>query len=695
MLTAEGTRRVVIEGVQPEIDAGRFPIKRTVGEQVVVEADVFADGHDALSGRLLYRRAADADWSETPLEPLVNDRWRGAFRVTELGGYCYTLEGWVDHFKTWARDLVKRVDAAQDVSVDLQIGAGLVEAAAGRAAGADAEQLRAFAQALRGGGADAVSQALSSELAALMDRYADRGAVTRYARELAVTVDRERARFSTWYELFPRSTAATKPGRSLSERESGGEVGGAPPTPSAGGAPLHARDEALPHGTFRDVQDWLPYVAGMGFDVLYLPPIHPIGRAFRKGRNNSLEAQPGDPGSPWAIGGPEGGHKAIHPELGTLDEFRELVERARTFGMEIALDIAFQCSPDHPYVREHPDWFRQRPDGTIQYAENPPKKYQDIYPFDFECADWQGLWEELKSVFCYWIEQGVRIFRVDNPHTKPFRFWEWLIAEVKRDYPETIFLAEAFTRPKVMCHLAKLGFTQSYTYFAWRNTKWELTQYFTELTQTEVREFFRPNLWPNTPDILTEALQVGARATFMTRLVLAATLGASYGIYGPAFELGEHEAIEFGKEEYLHSEKYEIKRRDLEREDSLRDFIARVNRIRRENPALHFDASLRFVPVDNDQLIAYTKESPDGDNLILTVVNLDPHYTQAGWVDLPLDTLGIEATQPYQVHDLLGAGRYLWNGPRNYVELSPHALPAHILRFRRRTRREEDFEYFA
>jgi glycosidase len=746
MEAAEMTRRAVVEGVTPEIDAGRFPIKRTVGERVVVEADIFADGHDALSARLLYRRQADADWSEAPLEPLVNDRWRGAFRVTELGCYVYTLEGWVDHFKTWARDLAKRVEAGQDVAVDLLIGAAFVEDAAARAGAEPAAQLQAFARGLRAGGAEAVTRALSPELAQLMGAHGDRGAVTRYARELRVTVDRERAQYSTWYEVFPRSTAATKPGRDRPPqppnpggsdrppqppnpggssgrakpgggRSAVGEAGGPGLQPAAGGAigaaasgqglggqagaggsavgDSDASAEALRHGTLRDVQDWLPYVASMGFDVLYLPPIHPIGRAFRKGRNNTLEPGPGDPGSPWAIGGPEGGHTAIHPELGTLDDFRELVERARGYGIEIALDVAFQCSPDHPYVREHPEWFRQRPDGTIQYAENPPKKYQDIYPFEFECADWQGLWDELKRVVCFWVDQGVRIFRVDNPHTKPFRFWEWLIGGVKRDHPETIFLAEAFTRPKVMYHLAKLGFTQSYTYFAWRNTKWELTQYFTELTQTEVREYFRPNLWPNTPDILTEALQMGQRSTFMTRLVLAATLGASYGIYGPAFELGEHAAIEFGKEEYRDSEKYEIKRRTLEREDSLRDFIARVNRIRRENPALHYDGMLRFVPVDNDQIIAYTKESPDGENLILTIVNLDAHFTQAGWVELPLDVLGLDPAQPFQVHDLLGAGRYLWNGPRNYVELSPHALPAHILRIRRRVRTEEDFEYFA
>jgi starch synthase (maltosyl-transferring) len=433
----------------------------------------------------------------------------------------------------------------------------------------------------------------------------------------------------------------------------------------------------------------------MGFDVLYLPPIHPIGQAFRKGRNNNVVAGPDDPGSPWAIGAAEGGHKAIHPELGTLDDFRELVERAKAYGIEVALDVAYQASPDHPYVGEHPEWFRQRPDGTIQYAENPPKKYQDIYPFDFESEHWRPLWEELKSVVDFWVAQGVRIFRVDNPHTKPFPFWEWLIGEVKREHPETIFLAEAFTRPKVMYYLAKLGFTQSYTYFAWRNTPWELTEYFTELTQTDVRDFFRPNLWPNTPDILTETLQHGGRPTFMARLVLAATLGASYGIYGPAYELGEHVAVEAGKEEYLDSEKYEIKQRDLNRPTSLRDFIARVNRIRRENPALQSDRDLQFHPVDNPQMIAYSKRTPDLDNVVLTIVNLDPNYAQAGWVELPLEDLGVEPHQPYQVHDLLGGGRYLWHGARNYVELNPHVVPAHVLRFRRRVRTEEDFEYFA
>jgi starch synthase (maltosyl-transferring) len=432
----------------------------------------------------------------------------------------------------------------------------------------------------------------------------------------------------------------------------------------------------------------------MGFDVLYLPPIHPIGRSFRKGPNNTTVAAPGDPGSPWAIGAEEGGHKAVHPELGTLEDFRHLVARAGDYGLELAIDIAFQSAPDHPYVKEHPEWFRQRPDGTIQYAENPPKKYQDIYPFDFETEHWQELWDELKSVVLFWIEQGVRIFRVDNPHTKPFPFWEWLIGDVKRDYPETIFLSEAFTRPKVMYRLAKLGFSQSYNYFPWRNTKEELTHYLTELTQTEVREYFGPNLWPNTPDILPESLQFGGRPAFMSRLILAATLGASYGIYGPAYELTENRPIAPGKEEYLYSEKYEIKRWDLDRPDSLKGLITRVNTIRRENPALQSNRNLVFHHTDNEEIIAYTKSTDDRSNQILVVVNLDPHYNHSGWVNLSLDALGIDPHQPYQMHDLLDDTRYLWHGAHNYVELRHLGVPAHIFVIRRRLHTEQDFDYY-
>ncbi|HEX6962471.1 MAG TPA: alpha-amylase family glycosyl hydrolase, partial [Lacipirellula sp.] len=448
------------------------------------------------------------------------------------------------------------------------------------------------------------------------------------------------------------------------------------------------------HGMLKDVEARLPYVASMGFDVLYLPPIHPIGRSFRKGRNNATEAQADDVGSPWGIGGEKGGHKAIHPELGTMADFRSLRTAAEKLGIELAMDVAFQTSPDHPYVREHPEWFRHRPDGTIQYAENPPKKYQDIYPFDFETGGWQPLWQELKSVFDYWINEGVRIFRVDNPHTKPFTFWQWVIGEIRREWPDVIFLAEAFTRPKIMQRLAKLGFTQSYTYFAWRDTKWELEQYFTELTRTELREYFRPNLWPNTPDILPESLQVGGRPAFMARLVLAATLSGNYGIYGPPFEHGWSAPREHGSEEYLNSEKYEVHQHDLDRPDSLRDFIARVNKVRKATPSIAHAGTLEFHNVDNEKLISYSRVAPDLSDVLLVVVNLDWWHKQSGWVEFPIERLDLPSDRPYQMHDLLTDARYLWHGSRNYVELDPHTGPAHMFRLRRRTRSERDFEYF-
>lgn len=663
MTEPAGRKRVVVEGVAPEIDGGRFPIKRACGETVVVEADVFADGHDLLAAWLCYRHEQDALWTEVPMESLGNDRWRASFVVSKLGRYRYRVTGWIDHFGSWRRDLAKKVDAGQPVPIELLVGAQLIQEAGDRATGDDRLQLRRWAEELRQDDrpeSDRIRLALSRETDQLVARYPDRSCATTSDRELDVVVDRAKARFSTWYELFPRSCSAI-PGR---------------------------------HGTFQDCETWLPYVASMGFDVLYLPPIHPIGKTHRKGKNNAPAAGPDDPGSPWAIGSSEGGHKAVHPQLGTLDDFKRLVSAAQAHGLEIALDIAFQCSPDHPYVKEHRDWFRIRPDGTVQYAENPPKKYQDIYPLHFETEQWEALWHELESVFRFWIAQGIRIFRVDNPHTKPFAFWEWVIGRIQRDHPETLFLSEAFTRPKVMYRLAKLGFSQSYNYFPWRNTKSELTSYFTELTQTEVREYLRPNLWPNTPDILTEQLQHGGRPAFMARLVLAATLGASYGIYGPAFELGEHRPREAGSEEYLDSEKYEIKHWTIDRPDSLREFIGRVNRIRRENPALQHDWSLRFHPTDNDSLLAYSKQSADGSNVILVVVNLSPHHPHSGWVDLDLAALGLEAERPFQAQDLLTDAYYLWQGPRNYVSLDPRAVPAQIFRLRRRLRTERDFDYF-
>jgi starch synthase (maltosyl-transferring) len=658
----QGRFRVIIEGVKPEIDGGRFPIKRVIGDEVVVEADIFVDGHDVLSALLLYRKEDDPEWIEIPMALLVNDRWQGSFVVTELGHYRYTLMAWVDRFKSWRRDLTKRVEADQDISVNLLAGAQLITEASQRVSHPDSQRMHDLAKTLQSTHMDQKDRAqlaLSDEVARLIDRYSDRQFATTYPKELLVVVDREKARFSTWYEMFPRS-CAPEPGR---------------------------------HGTFSDCEARLPYVAEMGFDVLYFPPIHPIGQTNRKGKNNVLKANPDDPGTPWAIGSKEGGHKSIDPRLGSLEDFRRLLTKARDYGIELALDIAFQCSPDHPYVKKHPEWFVWRPDGIIQYAENPPKKYQDTYPLNFENEHWQDLWEELKSVVIFWSDQGVRIFRVDNPHTKPFRFWEWLIADIKKAYPDVIFLSEAFTRPKVMYQLAKLGFTQSYTYFAWRNTKWELTQYFAELIQTDVCEYFHPNLWPNTPDILTEYLQSGGRPAFMTRLVLAATLGTSYGIYGPAFELCANRPREPGSEEYLDSEKYEIKHWDISRPDSLKDFIARVNRIRRENSALRGNSALQFHSVDNEQLICYSKHSGDFSSMILVVVNLDPRYTQSGWVELALEALQLNPQEPYQVHDLLSEARYLWHGPRNYVELNPHICPAHIFGIGRRLRTERDFDY--
>ena len=653
--------RVVIVDVTPEVDAGRFPVKRVVGESVVVGANVFVEGHDRLAAVLRFRRAGEPEWHETMMEPFPNDRFEASFAVTEIGTWEYVVHAWVDEFASWRAALAKKREAGMDVTSELLEGAGLLEQAAARADGAERQWLSEQADVVRGRGevSQRAAAALAPALAACLARHPDRTRASHSERVLRVTVERERAAFGAWYEMFPRS-ASPDPGR---------------------------------HGTFADVEARLPYVASMGFDVLYLPPIHPIGRTHRKGRNNSVRAGPEDPGSPWAIGAAEGGHDVVHPDLGTLAEFDRLVVAARRHGIEIALDLAFQCSPDHPWVAAHPAWFRHRPDGSVQYAENPPKKYEDIYPLNFESADWRALWDELRRVVLFWIDRGVRIFRVDNPHTKPFAFWEWLIREVRVEHPDVIFLAEAFTRPAVMHHLAKLGFSQSYTYFTWRNSKAELTAYLTELTATTVREYMRPNLFANTPDILHEYLQVGGRASFQIRLVLAATLGATYGIYGPPFELCEGRAVN-GTEEYQDGEKYEIRHWDVERANGLRAFIARVNEIRRANPAFRANDRLRFCPVDNDLLIAFVKTTPDLTNVMLVIVNLDPHHAQSGWVDVPLEDLGLDARQPFQVHDLLSDARYLWHGARSFVALDPAVVPAHVFRVRRRLRTERDFDYF-
>ncbi|OGA38353.1 MAG: alpha-1,4-glucan--maltose-1-phosphate maltosyltransferase [Betaproteobacteria bacterium RIFCSPLOWO2_12_FULL_62_13] len=658
----DGRARAAIDGVFPSVDGGRFAIKRIAGDRITVEADCFADGHDALRVVLRWRGEDETAWREVDMAHLGNDRWRASFVPETSGAYRYTVTAWVDHFLSWRNEFARREDA-EDLRIAALIGAGLIGEVAARAKGAHRRRLSDWASRLKAesGVQKLRAIALDEELAQITARYPERSLAALWPVEMPLVVDRERARYSTWYELFPRSTSP-EPGR---------------------------------HGTFRDCEARLPYVAELGFDVLYLSPIHPIGRERRKGRNNALVAGPADVGSPWAIGAAEGGFKAVHPELGTLEDFRRLVLRAREHGIEIALDIAYQCAPDHPYVKEHPQWFRWRPDGSVQYAENPPKKYQDIYPFNFESDDWRALWQELKSVIEFWIGEGVKIFRVDNPHTKAFAFWEWAIGEVKRAHPDVIFLSEAFTRPKLMHRLAKLGFTQSYTYFAWRNTKHELTEYFTELANGPGREYFRPSVWPNTPDILTEALQFGGRPTFMARLVLAATLAASYGIYGPAYELMENKPREPGSEEYLDSEKYQLRRWDLDRADSLGPLIALLNRIRRENPALQSDWSLRFFPTDNEQLICYAKIEEPRDNAIVTVVNLDPVNTHSGWVELDLAALRIDPHSQYQMHDLLTGAHYLWEGSRNFVRLDPAHVPAHVFRVRRRVHREQDFDYFA
>jgi starch synthase (maltosyl-transferring) len=658
------TPRIVIEKVVPEVDGGAFPIKRVVGEKVVVRADVFADGHDEVQACLLYRECGQPDWQEVPMKFLENDAWIGSFAIEHEKNYLYSVRGYVNEFSSWCHDLKKKVDAGRDIDADLRIGSAIVAEAADRCAGCnkqDAAQLQDWAKQLAKPKSvkAALAIAMGEELTEAMAANLDLAKSVMYTQELLVSVERGRALFSSWYELFPRSWGA-RPGQ---------------------------------HGTFKDIERILPEVARMGFDVLYFPPIHPVGKKFRKGKNNSVKCSPDDPGSPWAVGSAEGGHKAVHPGLGTLKDFRALVKQAKDHHLEIALDIAFQCSPDHPYLKDHPDWFNWRPDGTVQYAENPPKKYEDIVPFNFDTSDRAGLWEELKSIVLFWVEQGVKVFRIDNPHTKPFVFWDWLIAEVRKTDPGVIFLAEAFTRPKVMYRLAKGGFSQSYTYFTWRNTKQEFQDYLTELTQTEAAEFFRPNFWPNTPDILSEQLQYGGRPAFAMRAVMAATLSSNYGIYGPAFELCINAPIQ-GKEEYLDSEKYEIKRWDWDAPGNIKPLLIRLNSIRRENPALQMTRNIRFCEVKNDQLLAYYKATGDYSNIIIVVVNLDVRHTQAGWLELPLEELGIDKDHTYMAHDLLTDQKYIWQGEKNYIELDPQRSPAHIIRVNKQLHREQDFDYF-
>ncbi len=647
-------RHILIESVKPCVDNGRYPVKRVVGEPCVVEAAIFRDGHELVRANLKWRRKRKKRFSEAPMK-LVNpglDLWRGEFPLEEVTNYVFTVEAWTDRFASWLADLKKRVDAGySDVKSEVLEGLDLIGEVEKGASGEDKTALENFLKRLRSEVEDpqrAYEIASSEELSDIMAQLQPRLDVVQYSPKLQVTVVPLLARFGAWYEMFIRSQG-TEPGKS---------------------------------GTFSDAERRLRDIRDMGFDVVYLTPIHPVGKTNRKGRNNTLWAGPDDPGSPWAIGSEVGGHTAVEPSLGTIEDFEHFVKAANELGMEVALDFAIQASPDHPWAKEHPEWFYRRPDGSIKFAENPPKKYEDIYPINFDSPDRKALWEELYRALLFWIEHGVKIFRVDNPHTKPLAFWEWVIAKIREQYPDTMFLSEAFTRPRMMQTLAKLGFTQSYTYFTWRNTKQELTEYLTELTQSGMQDYYMPNFFTNTPDILTEYLQKGGRPAFKVRLLLAATLSPSYGIYS-GFELLENTPRQEGSEEYLNSEKYEVKVRDWDKPGNIKEFIARVNSIRRENPALHHLTNMRFFSTDNDEILFYGKATPDKSNVVLVAVNLDPFHPHHCTALVPLEEIGVAPGESYEVCDLLTGARYTWSH-QNYVRLDPEVESAHILRVERR-----------
>jgi starch synthase (maltosyl-transferring) len=636
-----GKKRVLIENVQPQVDGGLYPAKRTVGERVDVTAAIFGDGHDHIRGEVLFKKQGSKQWSTVELAPTYNDEWQASFYVPEKGNYVFTVQAWIDHFETWYDGFKKKALAKVDVTVELAEGVLFL-----KRLGETNSTLASVARKLEDKNqANAIAFVLSDEFAKLVHENPLRDNETKYEKEFIVQVEHRKANFSAWYEFFPRSSSL----------------------------------ESGKAGNFNDCIKLLPRIAAMGFDVLYFPPIHPIGKINRKGKNNNVKSQPGEPGSPWAIGSDEGGHKAILPTLGTLEDFRKLVGDARKLGIDIAMDIAFQCAPDHPYVKDHPDWFKQRPDGSIQYAENPPKKYQDIYPFNFESDDWKNLWEELKSVFTYWIEQGVTIFRIDNPHTKPIPFWQWVITEVQKVHPDIIFLSEAFTRPKIMASLGKVGFTQSYTYFTWRVSKQEITEYMNELVFGPSRNYFRPNFWPNTPDILPYHLQNQGENIFILRYALAATLSSNYGVYGPPYEFGENNPIE-GKEEYYNSEKFEVKHYDWKRTNRLTDIMSLLNKVRKENEALQSTWNLQFCQIENSQIIAYLKATDDLSNIILVVVNLDPNNTQHGYVQLPKAKLKLSDKINVKLHDLITDEQFTWTQEWNYVHLNPHKMPFHLFK---------------
>jgi starch synthase (maltosyl-transferring) len=647
--------RIVISSISPLVDNGRWPVRRSLGENVDVVAGLILDGHDRIAAELVYRPEG-GDAESIPMTLRYNDEYHASFAPRSLGRHHFQVHAWLDAFGTWHGEFRRRVDGGEsdsELRTELKVGTGLLEGALERSDGADRDLIQVYLTRFANGEIEA---ALEEGVLTLGQRYQPRGGLVS-SQEVTVIVDPELARFGAWYEFFPRS-AASEPGV---------------------------------HGTLDDAADRLPRIKEMGFDIVYLPPVHPIGTTFRKGKDNNPKAKKGEPGSPWAIGAEDGGHKAVHAELGGMEAFDRFVARAEELGLTVAIDIAYQTSPDHPYVREHPEWFKHRPDGTIRYAENPPKKYQDVYPFDFESDAWRELWHELRDVFEFWIDHGVRVFRVDNPHTKSIAFWEWCIRTLREKHPDLIFLSEAFARPKMMYTLAKLGFNNSYTYFTWRNTKQELTQYAQEIFESDVADYFRPNFWPNTPDILHEYLVYGGRPAHIVRFILAATMSSAYGIYGPPYEHvanKQHPA----REEYADNEKYEIRTWNWNDPHSLQPLFKRVNQIRRRNRALHFMRNIRFHEVDNPQLIAYSKH--EGDNTILVVVNLDPHHEQSGWLSFDPKLYGLQSGRPFQVHDLLGGERYLWQGDRHFIQLNPHIMPAHIFQVLREVSSEQDFPYY-
>lgn len=639
-----GQKRTVIENVRPEINAGDHAAKRVIGQIFQVSADILADGHDVLNAHIKYKDLKAKKWSYAPMHEVDNNRWEGQFIAEKQGHYQYTIEAWVDYPLTWQHNIERKIADNQHVNVELLDGIQYLETAI-KLAKHEAPYLKELVKAFQNPEAynHAINEACSTKLHEIFHSHPTKEFATTYHRELSLEVDRKKALFSTWYEFFPRSTAK-KPGE---------------------------------HGTFKDCLDVLPYVANMGFDTLYFPPIHPIGTDHRKGKNNTTTALPGDVGVPWAIGNKEGGHKDILPELGSFEDFKKLVKTAGEMGIEIALDFALQCSPNHPYVKENPSWFKWRPDGTVQYAENPPKKYQDIYPIYFESADWENMWDEFVSIVLHWNRLGIKVFRVDNPHTKPFGFWEYLIAEVKKVDQDVLFLAEAFTKPKVMQRLGKIGFSQSYTYYTWRNNKAELIQYMTELSQTEMKDYYRPNFWPNTPDINPWMLQGGNENLYIVRHMMAATLSSNYGMYGPVYEQIDNAAF-VGKEEYLNSEKYEIRVWDWTKTNKLKQLISRINQIRKDHPAFQFTNNIEFCPIENEQILAYFKQSEDKQNNVLCIVNLDPYNRQNGWVKVPRHKMGVAEGKPMRMRDLVTGNSYMWHQEWNFIELDPFHVPYHI-----------------